>query len=46
MTKYDRLTAHGAALLGSRSVYGKAEELMGSQSLELGDIGIFRKRRF
>jgi hypothetical protein len=46
MTKYDRLTAHGAALLGSRSVYGKAGELAESRYIEIGDIGIFQKKRF
>jgi hypothetical protein len=44
MTKYDRLTAHGAALLGSRSSHGKAEELMNSQTFDLGNI--FTKRRY
>jgi hypothetical protein len=45
MTKYDRLTAHGAALLGSRSVYGRAEEL-NSGAIDFGDYALFRKRTY
>jgi len=36
MTRYDRLTAHGAALLGSRSPHGKAQDLRDTQKIELG----------
>lgn len=36
MTKYDRLTAHGAALLGSRSPHGKSEEAFNSTKVDLG----------
>jgi hypothetical protein len=44
MTKYDRLTAHGAALLGSRSSHGKAEELMNANVINLD--GIFTRRSY
>lgn len=37
MTKYDRLTAHGAALLGSRSSHGKAQDIFDTQKIDLGD---------
>uniref|UniRef100_A0A6H1ZUV2 Uncharacterized protein n=2 Tax=viral metagenome TaxID=1070528 RepID=A0A6H1ZUV2_9ZZZZ len=46
MTRYDRLTAHGAALLGSRSVYGRAEELMGSQTVDFSGYNLFRKHKY
>jgi hypothetical protein len=46
MTKYDRLTAHGAALLGSRSIYGKAEELMKSYSVNFDGYSLFNKRKY
>jgi hypothetical protein len=46
MTKYDRLTAHGAALLGSRSVYGRAEELMAGQCVDFSGFQLFQKRRY
>jgi len=36
MTKYDRLTAHGAALLGSRSPHGKAQDIRDTQKVDLG----------
>ena len=45
MTKYDRLTAHGAALLGSRSVYGKADELYGNQTVDFSGFSLFRKHK-
>jgi hypothetical protein len=35
MHKYDRLTAHGAALLGSRSPHGKVADMMNTQSIDL-----------
>jgi hypothetical protein len=35
MTKYDRLTAHGAALLGSRSPHGKAHDIRDTQKINL-----------
>jgi len=46
MTKYDRLAAHGAALLGSRSSYGRAEAFQDTQDFDIGDVGFLCPRGF
>jgi hypothetical protein len=45
MTLYDRLTAHGAALLGSRSQYGKVAERE-SKGFTWDENGLFPMRRY
>jgi len=45
MTKYDRLVAHGAALLGSRSNYGQWAEDKDNMTLDINSLG-FKKRLF
>ena len=50
MTKYDRLTAHGMALLGSKSVFGKIDDGLndpdGSGGFDLGDVGFWSPKGF
>lgn len=36
LTKFDRLAAHGAALLGSKSPHGKIEDRLNATSVDLG----------
>jgi hypothetical protein len=43
MTKYDGFAAFGAALMGSMSPDGKAEEVMGDFEIDLGGCGFLRK---
>jgi hypothetical protein len=43
MTKYDRLVAHGGALLGSRSLYGKVRDSL-SNTITIDVCGMFRPR--
>lgn len=50
MTKYDRLTAHGMALLGSKSVYGRIDDELNNPDdtgpFDLGDVGFWSPRAF
>ena len=41
MTKYDRFTAHGAALLGSRSIYGQIQDNVLNNTIDISDSGFF-----
>jgi hypothetical protein len=49
MTKYDCLTAHGMALLGSKSVYGKIDDGLNESkgsSFDLGDVGFWSPKGY
>jgi hypothetical protein len=42
LTKYDKLAAHGAALLGDKSPHGKAQERMLNQTIDLSKCWVSR----